>query len=303
MMGARPTHPELLDWLAAGFVEHDWSIKRLHRLIMTSATYRRGSRHPTTAPLRRADPDNELLATFPPRRLTAEEIRDSMLAVSGELDLTMGGPGIRPEINTEVALMPRHIMGSVAPAYQPSRTPAERNRRTIYAFRIRSLENPMLEVFNKPGPDLSCETRSATTITPQVFALMNGRSAHARALALANRVARTVRADVDVRIRAAFRLAYGRDPSESERTSARRHVAKMRDHHRRHEPVERRLPTSVEREMVEEMTGLSYHWNERLDIYEDYVGDLSPRDVSAETRALAELCLVLLNSNEFVYVY
>jgi hypothetical protein len=120
---------------------------------------------------------------------------------------------------------------------------------------------------------------------------------------MAHRIARDVGPDIDKRIRHAFRLVYGREPAESERTVARRHVAKMRTHHRRHTPPKRRLPTTVERETVEEMTGLAYQWTERLDIYEDYVPDLSPRDVSVETRALAELCLVLLNSNEFVYVY
>jgi hypothetical protein len=142
--GSRPSHPELLDWLAAWFVENDWSVKRLHRLILTSETYQRGASHPDETHLAEVDPDNRLLARFSPRRLTAEEIRDSMLAVTGELSLEVGGPGIFPEINWEVALQPRHIMGGIAPSYRPSLSPEERNRRTIYAFRYRGLANPML---------------------------------------------------------------------------------------------------------------------------------------------------------------
>ena len=104
-----------------------------------------------------------------------------MLSVSGELNSEPGGPGVFPEIHWEVARQPRHIMGAIAPAYQPSRTPAERNRRTIYALRLRGLIDPALEVFNQPGPDASCERRSTSTITPQALTLINGRQAIQRA--------------------------------------------------------------------------------------------------------------------------
>ncbi len=137
VMGSRPTHPELLDWLAVWLMEHDWSIKQLHRLIMTSATYQRSGEHADHDAVVQVDPNNELLAFYPSRRLAAEEIRDSLLAITGELNAEMGGPGCYPEINWEAALQPRHIMGSVAPAYLPSPEPHQRNRRTIYAFRYR----------------------------------------------------------------------------------------------------------------------------------------------------------------------
>ena len=117
---ARPTHPELLDWLAVWFIDHGWSIKKLHRLIMTSQTFRQSSEHADFERLTQLDARNELLAYYPVRRLAAEEIRDAMLAISGELNPRVGGPPVFPEINWEVALQPRHIMGSVAPAYQPS---------------------------------------------------------------------------------------------------------------------------------------------------------------------------------------
>src|SRR5205807_1105014 len=180
-MGARPTHPELLDWLATWFMDNGWSLKKLHELIVTSDAYQQSSsaergtrnaeqgriastnapsselRAPRSTDPQSVDPDNRLLWHFPPRRLTAEEMRDAMLAASGELNDEMGGPGVFPEMNWEVALQPRHIMGSVAPAYVPSRAPEQRNRRTIYCFRIRTLADPMLEVLNRPGSETSCE--------------------------------------------------------------------------------------------------------------------------------------------------
>jgi hypothetical protein len=300
-MGKRPTHPELLDWLANWFIAHDWSLKKLHWLIMTSAAYQQSSQHPDMEKLSRIDPRNDWLAYFPPRRLEAEEIRDSMLAISGELNREMGGPGVRPEINWEAALQPRHIMGSVAPAYQPSPLPRQRNRRTIYAFRRRSLSDPMLEAFDQPGSEVSCERREQTTVTPQAFALFNSASVHDRALALA--LALEKRADnLDGRIEQAFRWCYGRAPTEVERNMGREHVTRMTHYHQHHQPSPTPLPARVQRKMVEEMTGEEFEWEEELDELRNYQRDAKPWDVGPRTRALADLCLVLLNSNEFLYV-
>ncbi|MCA9006895.1 MAG: PSD1 domain-containing protein, partial [Planctomycetaceae bacterium] len=135
--GAKPSHPELLDWLATWFMDHGWSIKQLHHLIMTSDTYQQSSFPVDAARVQTVDPNNRLLSHFPTRRMTAEQLRDSLLSMTGELNPEMGGPGVFPEINWEVALQPRHIMGSVAPAYQPMPLPRQRNRRTLYAFRYR----------------------------------------------------------------------------------------------------------------------------------------------------------------------
>jgi len=301
-MGADPTHPELLDWLARWLTRNGWSIKKLHRLILTSDAYARASSHPNMPEVREKDPKNQLLAYFPPRRLTAEEIRDGMLAVTGELNREMGGPPIYPQINWEVALQPRHIMGGVAPAYQPSPVKADRDRRTIYASVCRTLRDPMLEVFNRPGPDTSCERRDETTVTPQVFALLNSENVHARALALALRLEEE-RDDADGRIERAFELLFTRAPSETELAACREHIAKMTEHHRNNPPPKRELPTTVAREMVDEQTGKLFKWEEKLHWLLDYERDPAPWEVPAQTRGLAELCLVLLNSNEFVYVY
>jgi mono/diheme cytochrome c family protein len=301
--GRRPTHPELLDWLAARFVADGWSVKKLHRLIMTSAAYRRGAAHPDPEALARLDPAGELLAVFPPRRLSAEEIRDAMLAVTGELSPATGGPGVFPEINAEAAVQPRHIMGGTAICYRPSPKREQRNRRTIYAFRYRGLADPMLEVFNQPGSDASCERRDETTVTPQVFALFNGRAVHDRALAFAARLEK-LSDDPARRIELAFRLVYGRPPTDAQLRACREHVDRMTAHHRSRPPVKTEPPAWVDREMIDEQTGRPFRWREKLlDPADGYEPDLRPWDVGPETRALAELCLVLFNSNEFLYVY
>jgi hypothetical protein len=300
-MGARPSHPELLDYLATWFIEHGWSIKKLDRLILTSQTYRQSSQRPEIPELRQNDPDNRLLAYFPTRRLSAEELRDSLLAITGELNSQAGGPGVFPEINWEVAQQPRHIMGSIAPAYIPSPEPQQRHRRTIYAFRYRTLPDPLLEVFNRPGADLSCERRDETTVTPQVFAWFNGQYVHDRALALANHIQEQGRPH-DEQVRMAFLQVLGRSPDADELAMSISHVQEMLAHHNQYTPERVDPPRSVRRSYVEELTGEDYVWDEELIGMEEFLPDLKPWEVAPPTRALAELCLVLMNSNEFVYV-
>ena len=299
--GKKPTHPELLDFLANYLIEQNWSLKSLHRLIMSSAAYQRagGARSDEA---QRIDPANDLLAVYPPRRLSAEELRDAMLLASGELNLEVGGIPARPEMNREAAMQPRHVMGSVAPAYQPNRTPQERNRRTIYAERIRTLRDPMLDVFNQPGSDVSCERRDASSVTPQVFSLFNGQNSYDRSVALALRL-ESKHKDLKPQIQYAFQLVLGRTPTAEEAAQSHKHVVSLVAHHRQHAVTPIEPPKYVIREMVEEMTGLNFYWVEDLDIYTDYVADVKPWDVQPETRALADLCLVLFNSNEFIYVY
>ena len=129
-MGGKPSHPELLDSLASRFIESGWSIKEMHRLIMNSKAYRRSTDYKHRDRQVEKDPNGKSYAVFKPRRLSAEEIRDSMLYVSGELSDTMGGLPALPEINRDVATQPRQVMGSFAASYEPARTPEERNRRS-----------------------------------------------------------------------------------------------------------------------------------------------------------------------------
>jgi hypothetical protein len=302
--GARPSHPQLLDWLSAEFISGGWSFKKLDRLILSSAAWRRAAAHPDPEKLGEIDPGGTSYAAFPPRRLGAEELRDAMLAISGELNLELGGIPAHPEINEEVAMQPRHIMGSVGPAYQADALPSQRNRRTIYSERIRTLADPLLEVFNKPGPDLSCERRDSSTIAPQAFTLLNSPIVRARALALAARIEKELPGNLRAQVTRAFRLTYQRTPSDAELRRCLAHLEQATRSHEDIRPVKKEKPKYVIRQMVEEMTGLEFWWVEDLDIYAgNYVPDLKPWDVKPPTRALADLCLVLFNSNEFVYIY
>lgn len=306
--GKRPTHPELLDWLAGELVAGDWSIKRLHRQIMNSDTYCRSSQYPQEHGAA-VPPDRDALANartwyavFMPRRLSAEELRDSMLSVSDELNPTLGGIPCRPIINSEVALQPRQVMGTFAAAWTPNPKPEQRNRRSIYVLKLRGLVDPSLEVFNAPSPDFSCERRDTSTVTPQVFAMFNSNSAHARALGLAHRVTQETHDSAEA-IRRIYTRLFGRMASDEE-------IARCLSHW---EHIESLLPAEADssqlpkrevvREAVEENTGEKFTFIETLFAMDDFVPDTQANDVSRRTRALADVCLVLMNSNEFIYIY
>ena len=300
--GKRPTHPELLDWLAQYFIDHNWSVKAMHRLIMSSEAYQRSTAHPQQRKLDRIDPNGELYARFTPRRLAAEEIRDAMLSLSGELNPTLGGIPIRPEINLEVALQPRHTMGSVARAYQPNRRPESRNRRSIYIEKKRSLPIPMLEVFNQPPSDLSCERRSSSTVSPQVFSLFNSTYTQNRALAMALHLEQQEK-ELEQQITRGIEGVWNRQPTPDEVQKALTYYQNMKAYHEENKAPRYELPKVVRREMFEEMTGEPFEFEEALDIYEEYEADVQAWEVGPQTRALADVCKVLLNSNEFLYVY
>ena len=301
--GSKPTHPELLDWLTADFIAHGWRIKRLHRQILSSKTYRRSSRPANSRKQSVVDPGNNLLGSFPIRRLTAEEFRDSTLLVSGELNRQVGGVPIMPEINLEVALQPRMIQFSIAPAHQPSRTPAERNRRTLYAYRVRGQADPFLEILNLPNPNESCESRNAATVSPQAFTLMNSDVMTDRSIAFALRVRKEKPGNTSLWIRRAVQLAYARVPTPAEQKTLHAYLAEMQGYHAQHRPQRIEYPKQVVRSLVEELTGEPFEFVEKLNVYENYVPDAKPWTVDADTRALADVCLLLLNSNEFLYLY
>ena len=303
MTGKKPTHPELLDWLAGELIRRGWSVKAMHRLILSSDAYRRASRHPDPELLAEKDPLGTSYAAFQPRRLDAEELRDSMLAVSGELNAALGGIPARPEMNLEAAFQPRMVMGTFAEAWQPSPLPEQRHRRSLYALRLRGQRDPFFEVFNAPSPDLCSEAREASTVTPQVFAMFNSEITFARALALANRAWEEADQDADAAIERFFQLTYGRSPTAEEAAACLTHWREMTARHEGLTFAPRELPTEVVREAAEENTGEKFTFTEPLEVYADFVPDLQPSDVGPEIRGLAEVCLVLLNSNEFAYVY
>lgn len=301
--GDRPSHPELLDFLASWFTENSWSIKKLHRLILSSETYRRSTEHPDPEALALKDPTGRLLARFKPRRLTAEEIRDNALLVSGELSRTRGGPGVFPFIHWEVALQPRHIMGGIAPSYRPDSTPEERNRRTLYTFRYRGLSDPFMDVFNRPGPDLSCERRDETTVAPQALELLNGQFLRDRSLILARRALEAQpEVDFESGARRLFLEILGRQPDPDELQAVVEYLNLGLRLQEQARPEDAEIPQIVERMMIAEQTGQPFRWKEHLAL-DDLVPDLDPASCSPRTRALAELALVLLNSSEFLHVY
>jgi hypothetical protein len=193
-------------------------------------------------------------------------------------------------------------MGTFAEAWQPSPLPAQRHRRSIYALRLRGQADPFLEVFDAPTPDHSCEGRATSTVAPQVFTLFNSQASHDRALAFAARLKREPGSREQIVARA-FTLAFGRAPTAGEARSSLRHWDAMTARQRALAPTKIEPPRQVVREAVEENTGEKFTFVERLAVYDDFVPDLKPADVDADTRGLADLCLVLLNTNEFAYVY
>ncbi len=300
--GGRPSHPDLLDWLAASFRDNGWSFKKLHRQIMLSEAYRRDSTHPDPKNLKEKDPKGRSYAAFSPRRLTSEELRDATLSASGELNSAIGGIPNRPEMNLEAALQPRMVMGTFAASWQPNPKPEQRHRRSVYALKIRGLRDPFMEVFNEPNPDLSCEAREASSVTPQVFSLFNSQISLDRAVAFASRLQKEAKNRRHAVTRA-FRLVYGRAPAKAELQACLDHWTAMTRRHEKLTVPKPDYPTVVERDAVEENTGERFSFTEKLEMYEDFAPDKKLADVDPETRGLAELCLVLFNSNEFVYIY
>ena len=300
--GGLPTHPELLDYLASWFMENGWSIKKLNHLIVTSEAYRRSSHQPDNDTLAAIDPLGKLYATFTSRRLTAEELRDAMLFVSGEINLQVGGIPCRPDINLEVAFQPRQIMGGTASVYEPDALPNQRNRRTLYAERIRGVRDPFLESFNQPGPDKSCELRENSIVAPQALTLFNSQEVLDRAVAFANRLMQESLPSDASTIRRAFELSIGRQPSDQELASCLEHWknATADEETRTHDPV--KFPGQVTRTVMAEKTGQPYSFVEIMPAYTNYEPDLQLCDVDAKTRGLSFVCRVLLNTNEFSYV-
>jgi hypothetical protein len=301
--GKKPSQPELLDWLAQEMVNRKWSIKEMHRLIMSSEAYRRSADHPDRKQLAEKDPEAVTCAVFPVRRLRAEELRDAMLAASGELNLAMGGIPARPEINLEAALQPRQVMGTFAAAWQPNPLPSQRHRRSVYALKIRGLHDPFMEVFNEPSPEFSCEGRDASNVTPQVFSLFNSAATYDRAVALALRVQKECAGDRSRAVALAHELTCGTLPTAQAQHALLDHWKAMTERHRQLVLAQAPPPKSVVREAVEENTGEKFTFTEQLHAYDTFVPDKKMADVDADTRGLAEVCLVLLNSNEFAFVY
>jgi hypothetical protein len=237
--GERPSHPELLDWLASELVAHGWSLKHLHRVIMNSSAYRMAA-IAGAATLER-DPDNVLLSRFQPHRLQAEIIWDKIRAAAGTLDLTLHGLPIAPPLDEQEQL------GNYRK--WPASTPEESNRRAIYLLVKRSFRFPMLSAFDLPDNISSCGRRDITTVPNQALTLLNNRTMQQQAAAFAARLRAETNGQLDAVPARAWLHAYGRRVSADERTQA--------------------------------------------------LGFLQQRGGSWS--AVAELCLALFNTNEFIY--
>jgi hypothetical protein len=183
--GEEPSHAELLDWLASELIANGWRLKPIHRLIVTSATYRQTSTAPEQ--LVEQDPNNTLLGRMNRRRLDAESLRDAMLAASGELSSKKGGPGVLAPLEKEVKDL-IFTEAEVVDLWPVDRDPREHVRRSLYLFRKRNVRYPLLESFDSPDAQFPCPRRENSTHALQALNLLNSDFSQKRALALANRL-------------------------------------------------------------------------------------------------------------------
>lgn len=257
VMGDSPSHPELLDWLAATLMEHGWKPKAIHRMILLSNAYRQSSAWDDKAG--KKDPGNRLLWRWKPRRLEGEVVRDMSLAVSGKLNLAMFGPSVFPDI-------PRAVLdGQSRPGEGWGRSsPNEANRRSIYVFVKRSVRVPELDVLDFPDTTQSCEQRIVSTVAPQALTLMNGAFFQSQADALARRIYKEAKPSDADRVRHAFSLALSLEPTPAQLARCEKFLA---DESRR---------TAAK--------------------------DPGATEEKKSIEALTAFALVLLNSNQFVYL-
>ena len=231
-LGERPTHPELLDWLASEFVRRGWGLKDLHRLLMTSAAYRQSSRRDPGAT--RLDPDNRLLARMGVRRLEAESIRDGILVVSGDLRGKMFGPPVAVREND----VGQVVIGKGTKDLARGTTVAdplevgEVYRRSVYVQVRRSLPLGVLEAFNAATAEPNCERRDSSTVTPQALLLMNNDFILEQSEAFASRLLREAGADPKAQVARAWHLAFAAEPTADEVKGALAFLARQAERFR-----------------------------------------------------------------------
>lgn len=246
--GTPPTHPELLDWLAAEFMAGGWKIKRMHKWMLMSNTYQVSSRASEQG--LKMDPENNLFWRFNPRRLSAEEVRDSILAVNGSLNTKVFGPSIYPKLPKEV------LAGQSMPGNGwPTSSADESDRRSIYIHVKRTLQVPILSTHDQADTDNSCPVRYTTTVATQALGMLNGEFTNKQAERFAARLEKQRPTDVPAQVRLAIRLTTGRQAKDEE----------------------------VKRDI-------------------DFIESLQKRYGLPSSQALKQYALLLLNTNEFVYL-
>jgi Protein of unknown function (DUF1553)/Protein of unknown function (DUF1549)/Planctomycete cytochrome C len=223
-MGMPPSHPELLDWLATQFVQQGWSIKQIHRLIMSSETYQMASSFSQATNLEK-DPENVNLWRFPLRRLEAEAIRDVILSASGKINLQAGGEPFFPSIPKSVREGFRQGKW-VLTQEEPSTW-----RRSVYSYWKRGFKYPMFEVHDQPDLNVTCEKRNVTTVPTQALTLLNNEFVLLQARQFAERVAREAGDDPAKQIERLYRIALSRQPAKNELDSFLVFVQKQRGYH------------------------------------------------------------------------
>ncbi|MCA9236307.1 MAG: PSD1 domain-containing protein [Planctomycetales bacterium] len=221
-LGDPPTHPELLDWLAQWLIDHNWQLKPLHRLIMTSQTYRMSSAGNSRA--LEADPTNDLLWRFDMRRLSAEEVRDAALAAAGVLNDRVYGPSFYPTLSEEVLATQSHPGDGWGDS-----SPEEEARRSVYIHRKRSLLEPLLTAFDFPDIDSSCEARFATTQPQQALAMLNSAFMNQQA----ERLALRVQTASDDPVAESIRVVLGREPTYEEVAAGTQLIDRLQTHYDR----------------------------------------------------------------------
>ncbi len=223
MLGERPTHPELLDWLATEFMESGWQLKRLHRLILNSTTYQQTSRR--SDQLDRVDPDNHLYGRMSVRRLESEVVRDSMLEICGDLNREMFGPPV-PVMEDEVGqiVIGKEMLDGERKPQTNTGLGAEEVRRSVYVQVRRSRPLAVLETFDAPRMTPNCTERNASNVAPQPLLMMNSEFAIRHARRLADRVVSEVGGEEDRQIERAWKLTLGAEPSDEELSSAKNYL-------------------------------------------------------------------------------
>ncbi len=273
-LGERPSHPELLDWLAAEFMESGWSMKHLHRLMMNSQTYQQSSRRESER--ERIDPDNRLLSRMNVVRLEAETLRDSLLAVSGRLMQKIGGEPVPVTYNEQgqiiIGIDTRDTAGRQTGKLAPMN--GLDYRRSIYIQARRSMPLEVFAAFDAPAmTEANCAARPVTTVSPQSLLLMNNLYMREHAQDLAQRVIREAGTDLEEQVKLAWRLCYARSPSLADLDAAVEFVQAQVVHYKAH-------PTKLE------------HVN----------APAEKSDAAPDLLGLAALCHALMSANEFLYV-
>ena len=217
MRGEGPSHPELLDWIAADFMRGGWELKRLHRMIVTAAAYRQVSTR--REELEAIDPDNRLLGRMHVHRLEAETLRDSLLALAGQLSSKMYGDPVpvSPDVSGQMIILSVNRFNSAGQVVRgPTDLGEEVFRRTLYIQVRRSMPLGMLELFDLPAMTPNCERRASSTVAPQALLMMNNPLVVREALAFAAQVQRDAGADPAAQFQLAWRIAFGHPPSDRE---------------------------------------------------------------------------------------